>query len=132
VTISVAMIEDSREIQGLVEDLLGHIGPFHVIGRIATEHEGTVWLDHHAQDWDVALIDLVLREGSGFNLIRRYREANEKARILVLSDYATTPIKVRCVELGADAVFTKGEMKAFASYMSLYQARPQPAAGAAR
>ena len=123
-TISVAMIEDSREIQGLVEDLLCHIGPFEVVGRIATEHEGTVWLDHNAK-WDVAIIDLVLREGSGFNLIRRYREANEQARILVLSDYATTPIKVRCVELGADAVFTKGEMKAFASYMSSYK-RPVP------
>ena len=35
----------------------------------------------------------------------------------VLSDYATLNIKLRCVELGADSVFTKGEFKAFVDYV---------------
>lgn len=121
------MVEDSREIISAIEDLLAPDGRFHVIGRNATENEATAWLQDHPTDWDLAVVDLVLRDGSGFNVVRRYREANEGARIVVLSDYATLNIKLRCVELGADAVFTKGEFKAFIAYVSTLRPRGLPA-----
>ena len=117
-TISAVVVEDSKEILGVVEDLLGQIGPYRVIGRIETEMDGTAWAERHGKRFDLAVIDLVLREGSGFNLIKRFRQASPRARILVLSDYATPAIKTRCVEIGADAVFSKGEINAFASYLS--------------
>ena len=117
------MVEDSREIISVIEDLLAPDGRFHIAGRNATESEAAAWLDEHPHDWDLAVIDLVLRDGSGFNVIRRYRDANENARIVVLSDYATLNIKLRCVELGADAVFTKGEFKAFIAYISAIRPR---------
>lgn len=120
-TISVVVVEDSKEILSVLEDLLGHIGPFDVVGRLATESAGTEWLQRHPTGWEVAVLDLVLREGSGFNLIKRYRDANPGARIVVLSDYASPAIRIRCVELGADAVFSKGEIKAFAAYLSRHR-----------
>lgn len=116
-TVCVAVIEDSKEILAVLEDLLGTLGEFDVVARCATESEAAIWLEEHPHSWELALIDLVLRDGSGFNVIRRYRAANEHARILVLSDYATPVIRVSCVELGADAVFTKGEIKAFSAYL---------------
>ena len=116
-TIPVVLVEDSREILALVEELLTHVGPLAVVGRLGTEAEATQWIAEHANDWDLAIVDLVLRDGSGFNLLHRFREANPRSRIVVLSDYATTTIKVRCVELGADAVFTKGDIKAFTAYL---------------
>jgi two-component system OmpR family response regulator len=118
-TISVVLIDDSKEIISVIEDLLGHIGPFDVVARLGTENEGMHWLEGRGA-CDLAIIDLVLRDGSGFNLIYQYRERFPKARILVLRDYATTGVKVRCVELGADAVFTTGEVKAFSAYLSRY------------
>jgi two-component system, OmpR family, response regulator len=125
------MVEDSREIISVIEELLAPDGRFHVKGRNATESEAAQWLELHPADWDIAVIDLVLRDGSGFNVIRRYREANESGRIVVLSDYATLNIKLRCVELGADAVFTKGEFKAFIAYVSgLRKEPPRVHAGA--
>ncbi|HVZ44256.1 MAG TPA: response regulator [Ramlibacter sp.] len=126
--ISVMMIEDSREILALVADLLEQAGPYEVIGNAATEGEGTNWLQENPGRWDMAIIDLVLRDGSGFNLIRRYRAANEHARILVLSDYATPNIKVRCVEFGADAVFTKADIEGFVNYLSNLRPPTQPIA----
>ncbi|MBC5767285.1 response regulator [Ramlibacter albus] len=122
-TIEMVMVEDSREIISAIEDLLAPDGRFRIVGRNATENEATAWLQEHPHDWDLAVIDLVLRDGSGFNVVRRYREANETARIVVLSDYATLNIKLRCVELGADAVFTKGEFKAFIAYVSSIRPR---------
>jgi DNA-binding response OmpR family regulator len=127
-TISVMMIEDSREILALVTELMSHAGRFDFVGQAATESEGTEWLHDHSGEWDLAVIDLVLRDGSGFNLIRRYRAANEQARIIVLSDYATTNIKLRCVEFGADAVFTKADLKGFMHYVSAM--RPPPSRSA--
>jgi two-component system OmpR family response regulator len=121
VTISVVVVEDSKEILSVLEDLLGHIGPFRVVGGLATETDGTEWIQRNPANWEVAVLDLVLREGSGFNLIKRYRDANPGARIVVLSDYATPDIRIRCVELGADAVFSKGEIKAFAAYLSRHK-----------
>jgi two-component system, OmpR family, response regulator len=123
VTIGMVMVEDSREIISVIEDLLEPDGRFRIMGRNSTESEAAQWLDEHPADWDLAVIDLVLRDGSGFNVVRRYREANEGARIVVLSDYATLNIKLRCVELGADAVFTKGEFKAFIAYVSTMKPR---------
>lgn len=126
-TISVVMVEDSKEIVEIVQQLISHVGAYKVVASLSTETEATAWLERGEQAFDVAVVDLVLREGSGFNLLGRLRNANEAARILVLSDYATPGIRVRCVELGADAVFSKGEIKAFASYL----ARHGPAAVAA-
>lgn len=117
------MVEDSREIISTIEDLLEPVGRFKVIGRTGTEGEATQWLQENPTSWDLAVIDLVLRDGSGFNVIRRFREANEGGRIVVLSDYATLNIKLRCVELGADSVFTKGEFKAFINYVSTLRPR---------
>jgi two-component system OmpR family response regulator len=122
-SISLVMVEDSKEIQSAVEDLLGMIGGFEISARLQTEAEGTEWLEQHGSSWDLAVLDLVLRDGSGFNLIRRFKAANEQGRIIVLSDYATPIIKVRCVELGADAVFSKGEVKAFSSYLTIVKGR---------
>jgi DNA-binding NarL/FixJ family response regulator len=111
------IVDDSREIISVIEDLLEPAGQFEVVGRCSTEGEATEWVQHADVPWDVAVIDLVLRDGSGFNLIRRFRAARPQSRIVVLSDYATLNIKLRCVELGADSVFTKGEFKAFIDYV---------------
>ena len=119
------MVEDSREICQLVRELLESIGAFRFIGAVATETEGTAWLESNRTRWDLALIDLVLQDGSGFNLIKRFRRANPAARILVFSSYATPAIRIRCVEIGADAVFSKGEFKALASYVERLRPREQ-------
>lgn len=122
-TISVVMIEDSKEIVDVVQQLISQVGPYRVVASLPTETEATDWLQR-GQSFDVAVVDLVLRDGSGFNLLGRLRSANEGARILVLSDYATPGIRVRCVELGADAVFSKGEIRAFASYLARHGPAP--------
>jgi two-component system OmpR family response regulator len=122
-SLSVVVVEDSKEILSVIQDLLHHIGGFKVAAHLQTESEATGWIEQPSPHWDVAMLDLVLREGSGFNLIRRFKSAHPAGRIIVLSDYATPIIKVRCVELGADAVFSKGEVKDFSGYLAKVQDR---------
>ena len=122
--IPVVLVDDSPEIRELLEELLSDLGPFQVVARLGTELDALSWLEQR-QHWELAVLDLVLQDGSGFNLIRRFRTAQKRARLTVLSDFATPGIKVNCVQLGADAVFTKGEVKTFAAYVSRMTDTPQ-------
>ena len=42
----------------------------------------------------------------------------DAGKVVVLSDYVTPVVKIRCLELGADAVFTKSEIKEFSEYVT--------------
>jgi DNA-binding NarL/FixJ family response regulator len=117
------MIEDSKEILSTIEDLLDDIGGFIVIARLATEHDATSWLELNHSNWALAVTDLVLLEGSGFNLVGRYRARNPAGEIVVLSDYAASQVKEKCIKSGANAVFSKGEAAAFADYLEAFKRR---------
>jgi CheY-like chemotaxis protein len=122
-SIPVVMIEDSKEILATVEDLLDDIGGFIVIARLATESEATAWLELNHSNWALVVTDLVLLEGSGFNLVGRYRARNKRGEIVVLSDYAASQVKEKCLKSGANAVFSKGEAAAFAQYLEAFKRR---------
>ncbi|MFX4982823.1 response regulator, partial [Acinetobacter baumannii] len=61
--------------------------------------------------WDVVIVDLNLREGHGLEVLRAL-QTNSKVdlsakRRVVLTNYASPQMRIRCEELGADAFFDK-------------------------
>ena len=100
-------------------DLLQSLGDFRIVGSAATEAEALAWLDQHAGHWDLAIIDLVLDQGTGINVIARARLRGQQASVAVLSSYVSTGIRRHCLKLGADAAFQKdselGDFLAFCS-----------------
>jgi two-component system phosphate regulon response regulator OmpR len=56
--------------------------------------------------FDVILLDLVLPDGEGINLIPQFR-AKTKAPIVVVSGKSDTTEKIVCLEMGADDYITK-------------------------
>jgi two-component system OmpR family response regulator len=115
--VSVFVVEDSKNMQSALVDLLDVLGGFEVLAAVGTETEATDWLYRNRGKWQLATLDLLIDEGSGFNLIRRCKESPDAGRVVVLSDYVTPVIRTRCLELGADAVFTKSEIKEFSEYV---------------
>ena len=81
--------------------------PIQTMGIAETEDEGTRWLARNDAQWDLAIVDLFLKEGSGLGVVKacRYQHANQ--RTVVLSNHATQEVRWRCEQLGADAVFDK-------------------------
>ena len=67
--------------------------------------------------WQLAVIDLMLEAGQGFNVLRQFRQAHPKALLVVLSDFAAPGVVQRCRAAGADAVFRKEEFHAFAQFL---------------
>ena len=104
--------------RGLLTDLFSSMGGLEVVGAASTEAEAKLWLDDHPAGWDVAVIDLVLDQGSGMEVIRRCKAEEGAGRVVVFSSYATPGVRQHCLDLGADAVFDKSETTGFITWFN--------------
>jgi len=120
VSVRVFLVEDMKQVQGVLEELLASLGDFRLVGTTRTEAEAKLWLQEHPGAWDLAIIDLVLDQGTGMAVIPRARNAagQEGGNIVVFSDYASDGIRKHCLNLGADAVFLKSQTQEFMDYCS--------------
>lgn len=115
-SVRVFLVEDMQQVQGILADLLASLGDFRLVQAAATEAEAKLWLDEHPDEWDLAVVDLVLDQGSGMGVIPK--AAGSSGRVVVFSDYASNGIRKHCLRLGADAVFLKSQMREFMDYCS--------------
>lgn len=119
VPVRVFLVEDMPNLQGVVVDLLASIGDFEVVGVVSTEAEALLWLDEHRGGWDLALIDLVLEQGTGMGVIARaHKQRGPGGKLVVFSDYVSPGIVKHCVRLGADASIAKSDPAALIAFCS--------------
>jgi DNA-binding NarL/FixJ family response regulator len=118
VTVRVLLVEDMKQVQALVAELLASVGDFRVVHVTATEAEAKLWVAENPGAWDLAIVDLVLDQGTGMAVIPRARDAAERegGRVIVFSDYASEGIRRHCEKLGAHAVFLKSQVRDFMDY----------------
>ena len=115
-TLSVFIVEDLKQVEGVLTELLAGMG-FRVVATVRTEAEANHWLQEHAGQWDVMILDLVLDQGSGMNVIGRARAQPRSGKIAVFSGYASEGIRQHCIDLGADAVFDKADTGLLVSWL---------------
>lgn len=115
--IPVFIVEDSSNMRSALQQLVEEIGAFRVVATAAGESEATAWLQDLAPEWQVAITDLILADGSGYGVIRRFKSARPDGKVIVFSEYATPAVKERCLQLGADAAFLKSELKSFVRFL---------------
>ena len=119
-SVRVFLVEDMRQVQGVLADLLSGLGDFRLVATTHTEAEAKLWLQENPGAWDLAIIDLVLDQGTGMSVVPRARAAAGPGggNIVVFSDYASDGIRNHCLKLGADAVFLKSQTQEFMDYCS--------------
>lgn len=117
--VRVFLVEDMKPMQELLRDLLDSIGGFEVVGVAASETNATDWLHRHKGGWDLAILDLLLAEGSGFTLLSRCNKEPGGA-VVVFSDFVTPVVRQRCIELGADGVISKAEFGELRAYLQAF------------
>lgn len=120
--VRVFIVEDTRPMQVLLRDLLESVGGFDVVGLASDETSATDWLLRHRGGWDLAIVDLLLAEGSGFTLITRCNKEPGGA-VLVFSDFVTPAVRQRCIRLGADGVISKAQFGELRSYLQAFPGR---------
>ena len=116
--VRVLLVEDLPQMQGVVLDLLSTVGDFKLVKAVTTEAEANLWLDENLGQWDLAVVDLILEQGTGLGVVARTTHRTS-GKVVVFSDYATEGIRKHCLKLGADAVFQKSsDVRAFIDYCS--------------
>jgi DNA-binding NarL/FixJ family response regulator len=105
--VRVFLVEDMVAMRSMVTELLRRVPGFRVTGSAVTEAEARLWLEDHLGGWDLAVVDLVLEQGSGIGVVARCGELPGRGNVVVLSGYATPAVREHCLRLGADAVFDK-------------------------
>jgi DNA-binding NarL/FixJ family response regulator len=109
------IVEDSSTIRDNLVATLKELAQFEPVGATGSEHEAKRWLA--GNDWDLAVIDLFLREGSGMNVLEACRARRPGQKVVVLSNHSSRDVRWRCMQLGADAVFDKStELEALVAY----------------
>ncbi|MGD9773454.1 response regulator [Diaphorobacter sp.] len=111
------IVEDNATIRENLIGTLEELAEVEAVGVAETEDEGKQWLTAHPSQWDLAIVDLFLRQGSGLGVLAACRDRLSDQKIVVLSNYATPDVRMRCAQLGVDAVFDKSnEIDALVDY----------------
>ena len=100
-------VEDNATIRENLVGTLEELACVKAVGFAETEDEGKEWLAQNDQAWDLAIVDLFLRQGSGLRVLEACRARRANQKVVVLTNYATRDIRKRCAQLGVDAVFDK-------------------------
>lgn len=116
-TLRTYFVEDNATIrENLIETLL-ELTDVQPIGYAETEADGSAWLTDPHNTWDLAIVDLFLRQGSGLGVVAACQNRKPGQRVVVLSNYATADVRQRCHDLGVDAIFDKSnEIDALLDY----------------
>ena len=101
------IVEDNPTIRENLIATLVELANIDPVGTADSENEAKAWLNDHPAQWDLAIVDLFLKQGSGLGVLAACRGRSPWQKVVVLSNYATADIRQRCAQLGVDAVFDK-------------------------
>jgi len=101
------VIEDNATIRENLIGTLEELTCVHVKGTSATENDAMAWLSANAEAWDIVIVDLFLKQGSGIHLAQNIKRARPTQKIVVFSNYINASVRKRCAQMGVDAVFDK-------------------------
>ncbi len=113
------LIEDSPLIRESLIAMLEDLAEVEVVGTAQDEGSAVQWLTNPANHADLVIVDVFLKTGSGLGVLRSTGEATKYASKVVLTNYATEDMKLKCRALGADEVFDKSnDIDALIAYCS--------------
>jgi len=78
--VRVLLVEDNVRMADEFRRLLEAMERTEVVAVARTQKEATDWLRLHPDGWDLALVDIFLRQGHGFEVLRACRPAAAQRR----------------------------------------------------
>ena len=99
----VLVVDDQKDIASLIAL---HLTDIDCEANVVTDGEMALTAID-AQDYDVAILDVVLPGIDGFELCRRIRSRSERVRVIMLTARAAELDRVTGLEIGADDYVTK-------------------------
>lgn len=111
------VVEDNPTICENLVGTLEELTCVRVVGTSAAEAMASEWLAAHGAHWDLLIVDLFLRSGSGMHLVQQLPPRAPGQKVVIFSNYVNPSVRKRCAQLGVDAVFDKStEIDALVDY----------------
>ena len=101
------LVEDNLLIRENLMSTLTEMADAVFMGWAEGERDAVEWLSNDTNDWDLAIVDLFLKQGNGLGVVGACRLRPAGQKLVVLTNYATAAVSERCMALGADAVYDK-------------------------
>ena len=102
----VVIVEDSERILTHLAEELSAIDNLCIAGTASTETDALRLLGQG--NWDLAILDLQLKEGNGLRVLKAVRgQAADSGTIAVFTNHAFPQYRKRSLDLGADYFFDK-------------------------
>ena len=116
-TLKTYIVEDNPTIRENLIATLEELANVDAVGSSDTENEGKAWLTENPEGWNLAIVDLFLKRGSGLGILEACQSRARPQKLVVFSNYATKEMRLKCAQLGVDAVFDKStEIDALVNY----------------
>ena len=100
---SILLVDDDRLLLESMGQWLQELG--YRVGMASTCQEGRAMLAAH--DFSLAIIDLRLPDGDGFELLDECKKSNEDTSVILLTGYGTVETAVEALRAGAFDLLTK-------------------------
>ena len=111
------IVEDSPVIRESLIATLEELVPVRVVGTAEDESTAVQWLTRSGNEAELVIVDLFLKGGSGMGVLRCGQSLRPPRKMVVLSNYTTPDVRLKCLALGADRVFDKSnDIEALIAY----------------
>jgi two-component system OmpR family response regulator len=102
------VVEDKVPIRDSLIEALFELAGIETRGVAASEKVAVAWLTDPANEWDIAIVDLILEPGgSGLGVLNALRNRKPGQKMVVLTGTANPDVRRQCEALGCDGVFDK-------------------------
>lgn len=101
------LVEDNAIIRENLAAALAELADTTLCGSADGEKVAVSWLNTNRNEWDLAIVDVFLKEGNGIGVVAAGKARRADQRLVVLTNYASSGVREQCLKLGADAVFDK-------------------------
>ncbi len=108
-SLRIFLVEDSLTIRLSLMEMLADLADARLVGVAETQSEAIQWLSDSPDGWDVAIVDVFLKRGSGLPVVSACARRHPNQRVLVLSNYATPEVRAQALHLGVNRVFDKSQ-----------------------
>jgi DNA-binding NarL/FixJ family response regulator len=99
------LVEDSAILRKRLCELLAQIPGADVVGTATGAKDAIAGILEHRPD--VAVVDIHLAEGTGFEVLRELRDRAPEVNVYMLSNFSSEPYRRLAASLGAAAFFDK-------------------------
>ena len=119
-SIRVLLVEDIKATHELIAELLQFVGGFKVVGSYTTEMHAMQWLHDHEDGCDLVVLDLMLREGSGFSVLGAL-SSRPGPKVVVFSEFASPAVVRKCRSMGAEDAISKSDYRRLRVFLEKFR-----------